>query len=264
MACDTRLRDLPHRWEVKVGVVLGDQDEEEGRAQARQAANREVKPSHGVLGGVEQQAAEHHDADGGERHGDLVPTLQDLHGVHVLALGCLRHHDADPADNKVHGVDCEREENVAALHVRRQLPREAPAQDHGRQDLAGNRLKQVGATAGAVADVVSDEIRDDGGVPRVVLRDIGLHLAHHVRTDVGGLGVDAPAELREERDEGGAEAVAHEQERQLVQVRGHQHAHAEEQGDDAQQHHGDDEHAAEAASTEPDCHGLLEGPGCRG
>ena len=75
------------------------------------------------------------------------------------------------------------------------------AQDHGADVLGGRGLEQVGAAAGAVADVVADEVGDDGRVARVVLGDARLDLADEVGADVGGLGVDAAAELGEERHE---------------------------------------------------------------
>ena len=60
-----------------------------------------------------------------------------------------------------------------------------------------------------------DQVGDDGRVARIVLGDAGLDLAHQVGADVGGLGVDAAAELGEERHEGGAEAVADDEQRDL-------------------------------------------------
>jgi hypothetical protein len=62
--------------------------------------------------------------------------------------------------------------------------------------------------ADAVADHVADKVSDDRGVARVVLGNAGLDLAHEVRTHVRSLGVDAAAELHEQRDERRAEAVA--------------------------------------------------------
>mmetsp|Transcript_36125 Transcript_36125/g.107996 ORF Transcript_36125/g.107996 Transcript_36125/m.107996 type:complete len:372 (-) Transcript_36125:281-1396(-) len=261
VACDTRLGNLLDGRIVEVSVVLGDEDEEEGCAESQQTTGREVEPGRGVLIRAQQQEAQGHDAHACEGHGDLVAALQHLHGVYVLALGRLGHHDADAADDEIQGVDREREEDIASLHARRELLREAPTKDHGRQDLAGDGLEEVGATAGAIANVVAHEICDDRRVARVVLGDVGLHLAHHVGAHVGSLCVDAPAQLCEERHEGCAEAIADEEERQLVQVRrGYQDPHAEEQRDDAQQHHGNDEDAAETAGAEADRHGLLEGP----
>ncbi len=78
---------------------------------------------------------------------------------------------------------------------------------------AGSGLEQVGAAAGAVADVVAHQVGDHGRVARVVLGDAGLDLADQVGADVGGLGVDAAAELGEQRHEAGAEAEADDLER---------------------------------------------------
>ena len=89
------------------------------------------------------------------------------------------------------------------------------AQDHRADVLGSGRLEQVGAAAGAVADVVADEVGDDARVARVVLGDARLDLAHEVRADVSGLGVDTAAELGEERHERRAEAEADDQEGRL-------------------------------------------------
>mmetsp|Transcript_3162 Transcript_3162/g.10558 ORF Transcript_3162/g.10558 Transcript_3162/m.10558 type:complete len:372 (-) Transcript_3162:649-1764(-) len=265
VAREARLRNPPNGREVEVGVVLRHEDEDEGSAESEKAAGRKVEPSRGVLFAAQQQGAERHDAHTRQGHGYLVAILQHLHGVHVLALGRLRHHDANAADDEVHGVDRQGEQDEAALHVRGELLGEASAKDHGRQNLAGDGLEEVGATAGAIAHVVAHEVRDDRRVAGVVLGDVGLDLPHHVGAHVGGLGVDAAAQLCKERHEGRAKAVAHEEERQLVQLcGGHQNPHAEEQTDDAQQHHRDHEDAAEAPSSQADGHGLLEAPGRRG
>ena len=90
------------------------------------------------------------------------------------------------------------------------------AQDHGADVLGGGRLEEVGATAGAVADVVPDQVGHHGGVAWVVLGDPGLDLADQVGADVGRLGVDAAAELGEEGHEAGAEAEADDQEGRLL------------------------------------------------
>ena len=47
-------------------------------------------------------------------------------------------------------------------------------------DRAGERLEEIGNHAGDVADVVTDVVGDGGGVARVVLRDVRLHLADEI------------------------------------------------------------------------------------
>src|SRR5690606_40542380 len=60
------------------------------------------------------------------------------------------------------------------------------------------RLEQVGGHTSAVTDVVTDVVGDGGGVARVVLGDVLLHLADQVGADVSGLGEDATADRSEE------------------------------------------------------------------
>ena len=67
------------------------------------------------------------------------------------------------------------------------------AEDHGADVLGGGRLEEVRAAAGAVADVVTDEVGNDARITRIVLGNARLDLANQVRADVGGLGVN-PAE----------------------------------------------------------------------
>ena len=126
-------------------------------------------------------------------------------------------------------------------------------------------LEQVRATAGAVADVVADEVRDDARVAGVVLGDALLDLADEVGADVGGLGVDAAAELREQRDERGPEAEADDEERRLGdgdladerRIGGEDAPHAEER-------QGDDEEARDGAAAHRDLDRLDEAaPGRR-
>ena len=74
------------------------------------------------------------------------------------------------------------------------------AEHHRCHDRSHVRLEQVGAHAGHVADVVADVVGDHGRVARVILRDPRFDLADEVRTDVRGLGVDAAADAREQRD----------------------------------------------------------------
>ena len=66
-------------------------------------------------------------------------------------------------------------------------------------------FEQVGGHAGAVADIVADVVGDGCGVARIIFRNAGFDLAHHVAADVGTLGEDAAAETGEDRDERSAE-----------------------------------------------------------
>jgi hypothetical protein len=94
-------------------------------------------------------------------------------------------------------VDDEREED--ALDAEDRIER--GAEDHGADVFGGGGLEDVRAAAGAVAYVVADEVGDDGGVAGIVFGDAGFDFADEVGADVGGLGVDAAAELGEEGDE---------------------------------------------------------------
>ena len=68
-------------------------------------------------------------------------------------------------------------------------------------------LKEVSATACAVADVVADQIGNDGWIAVVVFWNAGLDFADKVSAHVGGLGKNAAAQLSKERDEARAEGA---------------------------------------------------------
>src|SRR4029077_4781026 len=87
------------------------------------------------------------------------------------------------------------------------------AEDHCADVLGGGRLEQVSATTGAVADVVANQVGDNGRVTRIVLGDAGLDFAHQVRAHVGGFGVDTTTQLSKQRHKGRAEAEANDLER---------------------------------------------------
>src|SRR3989442_1213269 len=98
----------------------------------------------------------------------------------------------------------------------RRANRQPAAEDERADVLRRGRLERVGAAARAVADVVADQVGDDGRVAGVVLRDARLDLPDQVRAHVGRLRVDAASELREERDQARAETVADDQQRDLL------------------------------------------------
>ena len=86
---------------------------------------------------------------------------------------------------------------------------------HGRQgqtqDQAGDDrhlvgFEDVGGHAGAVTDVVTDQVGDHGRVARVIFFHTGFDLADQVSADIGGLGVDAAADAHEQRQQRAAES----------------------------------------------------------
>ena len=95
---------------------------------------------------------------------------------------------------------------------------ETDAKNH-RADIFRRRgFEQIRAAAGAIANVIADKIRDDRGVARIVFRNSRLHFANKVGADVRRFGIDAAAELGEERDEGRAKAVPDDGERNFLRI----------------------------------------------
>ena len=131
------------------------------------------------------------------------------------------------------------------------------AEDDRRDQRDLVALEQVRGHARAVTDVVADVVGDRRRVPRVVLGDALLDLAHEVGADVGRLGEDAAAHPHEQRDEGPAEPEADED-------RG---AHVLEDHDDqgrAEQPEADREHPGDAAGPERHPQRSREGAGAGG
>ena len=85
-----------------------------------------------------------------------------------------------------------------------------PAKAIGATSAPDVRFEEVGAHAGDVAHVVTDVVGDRGRVARIVLGNARLHLADEVGADVGGLGVDAAADPREQGDRRTAEGDGRE------------------------------------------------------
>ena len=138
---------------------------------------------------------------------------------------------------------------------------ERGAEDHGADVFSGGGLEDVRTAAGAVADVVAHEVGDDGGVARIVFGDAGFDLADQVGADVSGLGVDAAAELGEERDQRSAEAEAD----QLIGGGAGmlEAAEEEEEHADAEQRERDDDQAGDGAAAQRGLQGAAQA-GARG
>ena len=184
---------LPHRRPAGSRVVLRDRHQQEGHDQAHDG--REVEIPEGEAARVERH-----------RHRDEAERRQERRDQHGLVE---RIHDrAAATDARAERSDHRGEDRDPADRQRiepqlRHRVRLAQQHDGDRGDGVG--LEQVRGHPGAVADVVADVVRDHGWVPWVVLGDPGLDLADEVGADVGGLGVDAAAETREDRDQRPAE-----------------------------------------------------------
>src|SRR5205823_9262557 len=101
--------------------------------------------------------------------------------------------DADHARDKPEATHHQREDDPRDV-MRDQVDRYA--EDHRADVLGGGRLEEICAAAGAVADIVADQVRDDGRVGRVVLGNAGVDLSHQVGAEVRGLRVDPAGERR--------------------------------------------------------------------
>ncbi len=189
---------------------------------------------------AEHQLAHGHGADDDDGAADIHGQLQGLMGIGVLIS--LDEQGADDG-----GGDAQSGEQQRVCHAGLRVGEQDTEGDR-RDDGAHIGFEEVSTHAGHVADVVTDVVGDDGGVPGIVFRNTGLHLAHQVSAHVGGLGVDAAAHTAEEGNGGGAQAEACENlgiADEDVQV-----AHAQE----AQAHHA---HAHDGAAGEGDFEGLV-------
>jgi hypothetical protein len=82
-------------------------------------------------------------------------------------------------------------------------------------------FEQVGGHAGAVADIVANVVGDNRRVAWIVFGNAGFDLADKVGADVSGLGEDAAAETREDRDQRSAEGQRDSASTTVRSVRGH-------------------------------------------
>ena len=150
------------------------------------------------------------------------------------------------------------------MHVRpRGRAGERRPQDHRADVLRRGRLEEVGTAARAVADVVADQIRDHRRVPRIVLGNPGFDLSDQVGPHVGGLRVDATAELREQGNQARAEAVADDQERDLLRLYA-EAAQDEEEPADAEEAHRHHEEPGHRPAAQRELEGPVEARPHRG
>ena len=187
---------------------------------------------------------------------DLVGAEHGLFGV-VGAQDCACGHFSQMgtvgADDRGEDPDAahEQREDDPLQVVARIGDHQGHAEDQARDDGHLVGLEDVRRHAGAVTDVVTDEVGDDRRVARVVFRHARLDLADEVGADVGRLGVDAAAHPHEQGQERAAEAEAQE-------GVGGRHAEEEEDGRAAQQPQAVGEHARDGARAIGDLQRLGE------
>ena len=210
-----RLCDLTDR-SIRAGCIeLGDVDERHAGGEADDASAEEPEPSAGVTGVQHHCTGECEEATRNDG-GCPVAAVQDVHWI-LFVVAADEGHGHDRAQ-KAEGVHHEREEDprlwVRPAHAFCDLVG-ANAQDHRADVLGGSGFEEVGATAGAVADVVAHEVGDHACIARVILWDPLLNFADEVGANVSSLCIDTATELGEERNERCAEAVADDEERRL-------------------------------------------------
>ena len=247
------LGDRPHRPVLVLRVVLRDPDEGVGGQDPDDAGGEQVagvRDCGRARDRPEQQVDRRGEADHGEDGRDQVAAVEAVHRVLVLAH--LDGVDTDHRRDQAEGAREQREQDPAQPEHRV----ERDAEDHGPDVLGGRRLEEVGAAAGAVADVVAHQVGDHRGVARVVLGDAGLDLADEVGAHVGRLGVDPAAELGEEGHEAGAEPEADDLQRHVPVV-----LHPAEQPEEtphAEQAHRHDREAGDGAAPKCDLQRPVE------
>ncbi len=216
VAGDRGLGDRLHRAEVRAGVVLGDDDDQQrhGKTDQRTAEQAARGEGHALHGGERRrEAAEHQVVHGGDRadrehtggNEALVERAHDrLAGAELHEEGADdRRDDADAADGERIGHHLEQ-------HVRPGAAEEDRRQHHGGHRRHRIGLEQIGRHAGAIAHVVTDVVGDGGGVARIVFRDAGLDLADEIAAHVSAFGENPAAETGEDRDQRGPEAQRHQ------------------------------------------------------
>ena len=147
--------------------------------------------------------------DGGEHH---------LHLQHSLDVGFFLdrrdvggHKATEDADHNAGSRDGQREEHGIPAGICQRVVRAFHRGGGDDQCSAGalsEGAEKVRAHAGDVAHVVAHVVRDGGGVVGIVLIQAGNDLADQVRTDVGGLGVDATADTAEHGNGAATQAIA--------------------------------------------------------
>ena len=177
--------------------------------------------------------------------------------VHDLAaFACSDEEGTDDGGHDRYRTEYQRVEDVAeveaAISALEQQSTQHHRCDHG--DSVG--FEKIGGHAGAVTDVVTDVVGDDGRIAGVVFRDAGFDLADQVSADVGALGENAAAEAREDRDQRATKGQTDQRVQRCIVTDEATH-HAEVTGD-AQQSQSNHEHARDRAAPKGDLQCLIQ------
>ena len=177
--------------------------------------------------------------DGDEDGGQIGAAGQRLQqGALVGILFRLNEERADDGAQDAHG----RHDHGDSHGLERLIGEGRHAQRGGGDDGAHVGLVQIRTHTGHVTHVVAHVVGNDGTVAGIVLGDAGLHLAHQIRTHVGGLGEDTAAHTGKQSHGAGAHA---EGQHGAGDVGGLQLEHKAQQGKpdgdvkQAQAHHGE-------------------------
>ena len=147
--------------------------------------------------------------DGCEHHLHLQHTLDVALFLDRRDVG--GNEATENADHDAGSRDGQREEHGIPAGIRQRVVRafhSGGCDDQCSAGALGEGAEKIRAHAGDVAHVVADVVRDCGGVVGIVLIQAGNDLANQVRTDVGGLGVDATADTAEHGNGAATQAIA--------------------------------------------------------
>ncbi len=186
---------------------------------------------------------------------DVVAAVERVHRVFIFAG--LHDADADDGGDEIDRLNDQRKEDALDAED----GEESCAENHGADVFSGGRFEDVRTTAGAVADVVTDQVSNDGRVARIVFGNAGLDLADEVGADIGGLGVDAAAKLRKERNQRRAKAEADQLIGRSLRIR--QAAEEEEEYSNPEQREGNHDQARDGSATQGGLQSAAQAGACR-
>ena len=204
------LRNRLHRTIPRLRVVLRNPHKQKRRNQPDHAATQQPQRLH-------HRPIQHRVYRTGKpkqrqprRH--IKPAVQSMHRVFVFSRA--HHKDAHDTRNQIDRQHNQRKQNP--LHTEHRIQRRT--QNHRAHIFRRGRFEDVRATSRAVAHVVSHQVGDHSRVPRIVLRNPGLDLAHQVRAHIRGLRIDSAAQLRKQRHQRSAKPEPDQLVRHLLRM----------------------------------------------